>query len=146
MLICKDCGKVIADDELITHLESRGEFWGNNCFEEIVDKCECGGEFVEAKQCQMCGEWICEDDENVCDDCLQNNATYDNALKYGEENKESVELNGFLANVFTADEVNEILIRELDEAQQLSTKIYKEARWYCLNDKMCFIDFLTGGN
>ncbi len=33
---CNECGHVITDDDYIIESESRGEFWGQECSENIV--------------------------------------------------------------------------------------------------------------
>lgn len=40
--ICLECGHLISDEEYITVFESRGEFWGSPCSEEVVIGYNCG--------------------------------------------------------------------------------------------------------
>lgn len=68
--------------------------------------------------CDLCGEEV-PDEEclwGVCDSCLAKAETFGNAMDYGEDRKVSVELNGYLAYEFSADEIEEILKRELSDS------------------------------
>ena len=38
---CESCGKIITEEEYITNFESRGEFWGAPCSEEVVIGYHC---------------------------------------------------------------------------------------------------------
>jgi len=38
---CDECKKELLDEEIITQFESRGEFWGAPCSEEIVTGYKC---------------------------------------------------------------------------------------------------------
>jgi len=38
---CDECDKELVDEEIITVFESRGEFWGAPCSEEVVIGYEC---------------------------------------------------------------------------------------------------------
>jgi hypothetical protein len=42
-LICVDCGAILDEDDLVPVRESRGEFWGMPCSEELggCPKCRC---------------------------------------------------------------------------------------------------------
>jgi hypothetical protein len=100
MKICERCNTIYTDEEAIVE----GYIYDDTAFGRVaiatdnhLCRCECGGELTEAKQCKICGEWIPEDSPEICDVCIEEHTTLDNAIAYGEDNTESVELNGFLA-------------------------------------------------
>ncbi|MCM1391891.1 MAG: hypothetical protein NC122_04950 [Faecalibacterium sp.] len=65
--------------------------------------CNCGGEFEEAEQCRVCGEWITPDESvgSVCENCIKSNADLKTIKQYSEHvEKESVALNPLLINLF----------------------------------------------
>lgn len=145
MLKCNYCGCVIEDDELGTHEEDRGEFWGSPCSETVCDDCSCGGGFDEAKRCIECQEWFTDDEliYGYCKECLEEEMTYENAIKYGSENEESVAINGFLASCFSADEIQEILLKELTQAKELMpSRIDEYVKTYCKDDLYYFAEWL----
>ena len=147
MYICNRCGNLCEDDELPTYEEDFGFETGvgwKAMKQTFVDTCSCGGDFVEARECALCGEYFDKEEGwRVCKHCLEEGATYENALAVGEENKDSVKINGFLANVFTESQIEEILQRELDQARKLTpTDINEQAKQYCLDDSDYFGDWL----
>lgn len=100
MKVCERCNRVYTDEEAIVE----GYIYDDTAFGRVaiatdhhLGKCECGGELTEAKRCRICGEWIPEDSLSICDVCLEDSTNLDNALEYGAEATESVELNGLLA-------------------------------------------------
>jgi hypothetical protein len=101
MKICSRCYEVYNDEDVTVedYIYEDTEF-GRIAIatDRYLRDCECcGGELVEAKECAICGAWIPEDSEDICDTCLENGITLENALEYGEEATETVELNGLLA-------------------------------------------------
>lgn len=85
--------------------------------------------------CDFCGAQTLNGD-GICDDCakefLREDATIDTAIAYGEDEKQCVELNGFLAWNFSAAEIESILKAALTEKDAQ----YAEA--YCMDDWMAF--------
>ena len=111
MKICERCNAVYTDEEAIVE----GYIYDDTAFGRVaiatdnhLCRCECGGELTEAKRCKICGEWIPEDSPDICDVCIEEHTTLDNALEYGAEATESVELNGFLAEL-GADLIEQVL-------------------------------------
>ena len=78
MLICDWCGKLLEEDDLLVYEDT--DYVGGMCVrrEFIAESCTCGGEFVEAKKCKFCDEYIA--DGEICKNC-------ENELKekYGED-------------------------------------------------------------
>lgn len=114
MYICADCGRLY--DEMPTHTERHDDYYS----EPVNSGCYCGGDIEEAVRCSVCGEYHSADmlTEKVCDYCLHSNMKpkqLEGFIDGFETEKISFELNGILDYVFTSDEVNEILLRELKE-------------------------------
>ena len=124
MLVCRECGYVFEEEEASNWVEEHGE---ENC------GCpRCKGEFEEATRCKICGEWFLDNGiDEVCEECKEQNLTYSNALKVGDEEKQTVEINGFLASVYSISEINDILQRDYERAHKTvlsSTNI--DVRYY----------------
>jgi hypothetical protein len=115
MYICEICGRLY-DGDFGTHYEHHGH---SSYYAEEVDNdavCgTCGGEYVEATKCAVCGEWF-YDEENlgVCECCLDNAKTYENACKIWADDTNSVEVKPILNCVFGERKINEILFAYLE--------------------------------
>jgi hypothetical protein len=82
----------------------------------------CKSFFREMYQCKICGEWFTEEEltAGVCDECIYEHDTDIELLyKLGNEDdaKENVKLNGFIASMFTAEQLCELAIKELRKAK-----------------------------
>ena len=135
MYICERCKKEY--DELPTYQEDFGYDVGIGrvqAWQTMVANCSCGGDIVEATECEECGNLFIENGEQtICDECLEEYKTFDNAIKIGNKYKVRVNINQFLKMCFTEDEIEEILERELREAKKLGKSFNKEVEEY-LND------------
>lgn len=111
MLVCRECGYVFEEEEASNWVEEHGE---ENC------GCpRCKGEFEEATRCKICGDWFLDNGVGgVCEECKERNLTYSNALKVGDKEKQTVEINGFLASVYSISEINDILQRDYERAHK----------------------------
>jgi hypothetical protein len=102
MYICDTCGRLY-DGEFRQYKEAHGEL----VFDDV---CRCGGEFVEAKKCNYCGEWFYDREElEVCEDCITEATTVENALELGARGTLPAEINGFIVDLLGKDKINEIL-------------------------------------
>lgn len=143
MYICNCCGETTR--ELPEYTEDFGFETGvgyKSMEQTFVGECSCGGTFVDAKQCEICGEWEDPDNlvEDICERCFDEESTFANAISFVAENKEYVEINGYLASEFTPEQIEKILLKELEEAKKLGIKTkHKE---FCLKDKEDFSIFL----
>lgn len=147
MYICDRCGDLCEEDDLPTYTEDFGYDTGvgwRSCLQTFVDNCSCGGEYVEATKCCICDEYFYDEDGyGACENCLSENATFENALLIGEEETDAVEINGFLSRSFTREQIEEILKRELEQARNLhNTIIDKDAKGYCLEDASWFAEWV----
>jgi hypothetical protein len=93
----------------------------------------------EVFECEFCGEPTLNED-CVCDSCLMEHlreeATLENAIAWGEEEKVCIEINGFVAWVLGASKINEKLQATLPEEDK------KYAEQFCLDDIESFKEFL----
>lgn len=82
MYICNVCGKTT---EILTAHEERHGF-DYPPYEKMVDCCSCGGDFVEAGQCEVCDKWFDKDDGDlyvsICVSCAREYFTPERAMKY----------------------------------------------------------------
>ena len=135
MYICKDCGKLYEDEEA-------EDVYATTRYYNLVaiDSCACGGELVRAKRCQRCDEFMPEDSFSLCDSCVEEYETLENALEIGTDYEEKVSLNGFFTSVFTKEEIESILLETFKAKDE---KIKKNAiKQYCEDDYSYFMGLL----
>ena len=147
MLICENCGKTILESEVRTRKETHSleTSMGYSFDVEYFDEdCDCGGAFVEAEICPICGEYKPKDLNKVCDYCLEDEETLETALEMGDKFKYDVEINSFLASVFTPQEIEEILTREFKQANGSFLREYTKemVKDYLYTEKEVFADFV----
>lgn len=145
MFKCEKCGKVFEKAAKSYYTEFMGECHGRDSFMDFeVWHCpNCGSEDIaEAFKCEICQEWNIEEKLHggVCDACIdKERANVELVMKIGEHNTEEVEINGFLAEMFTADQINEILTKELKRAGKY---FGIDCSSYIDDDKDCFAEWL----
>lgn len=128
MYICERCGKIHEELPL-------GEEYYDGGFGTTVADCYCGGDIVEATECDECGEVFKKKGEQcMCDKCLEKYKTFDNAIKIGAEWRYKVTINSFLAECFSVEQIEEILERELREASKLGKNLNKEIEDFIDNE------------
>lgn len=133
MLVCNRCGTVVNYNDLGYVTEVHGERHRNT-------HCKCGGDFIPAKKCKLCDSWF----DNtalygVCECCISEEETVGNALEIGAENTEMVEVNGFIAEVLTTEQINSILTKWVEENfVDHSIPVVQ----YLEGDISCFTEFL----
>lgn len=106
----------------------------------------CHGSFEEIKQCKICGDWYAEDDmtSDVCDECIYSHENdIELCYKFGEVAKEAVSINGFIASVFTEEQIAEILMKELRIAKEIGQVSCIE---FIGSDKSWFAEKLIEGD
>ena len=104
MLVCNRCGKVEEyNSQIISNREKLGVYLD-------YDTCpDCGGQMVEATQCS-CGRWFDNSELcGICEVCLDEEQTVENAIQIGKQETVDVEVNGFLAQILTNEQIEEIL-------------------------------------
>ena len=140
MYRCENCGNVFEDPAIV--IERHG--FSDGPGEEFGVCPYCNGDYAEAKQCEHCSEWFVEDDlcEGWCDSCID---SYQNDIetcyKVGKECPESIKINGFLATMFSNEDVEEILMGKLREAAEL---LPQKCECFINEDKSWFVETLKG--
>lgn len=120
MYKCYECGHVFDDEEVKRWSEGRGECHGVPAYEEYCGCPVCNGDFEEAVRCEVCGEWFLKSElsqDYICTECIEKKASdFDFAYNAYSKHKESIEINGLLAGIFSESEIEEILRREYLES------------------------------
>lgn len=113
---CCECEHVFAEDDMAsgtTGVELNGAY-------ERCGACpECGGiELEEVGICGECGEPIQDKggDDYLCDRCLGTHTNFDEVYNYSiTEQKAVIEINSLLAHLFSADDIEAMLLKEARE-------------------------------
>ena len=68
---CLECGHIFEDGEEARWSESRGEYWGLPCFEDMCGCPICKGDYEETKTCEECGGAFLADEleDGLCEKC-----------------------------------------------------------------------------
>lgn len=115
---CHECDRRFEEPDIIT--ETHGMTDGS-C--EKIGICPyCKGYYEPMYQCKICGEWFTDDEltMGVCDDCIcQHDTDIELCHKLGEESEETIKINGFIASVFTEEQINEILWNRIKEINRI---------------------------
>ncbi len=136
MYKCLDCGHIFEYGEESIRRESRGEFGGTPCFEEMIGCPLCGGDYEETIPCAICGSEHLEDELNggVCDDCIDEyrkdfNSCYE--ISMGETTE--IKINSLLASLFDVGDIEQILkeyIRDRWQDIDCSQFIDEDISWF----------------
>jgi hypothetical protein len=133
---CLDCGHIFEYGEEIRWSESRGEFWGVACSENMSGCPLCKGEYEETTPCEICGSEHLDDElfGGVCDECIDEyrknfNACYE--LSVGETTE--IKINSLLASLFDVSDIEQILkeyIRDKWQDVDCSKFIDEDKSWF----------------
>ena len=116
MCECHNCGRRFKEPDIVT--EPHGEKVGVCPF--------CHGYYEAVYPCRICGEHFTDDEltSGVCDECIyQHDTDCELCYRLGneEEAKETISINGFVASVFTEEQITEILMKELRNANDIGS-------------------------
>jgi hypothetical protein len=110
---CYACGHVFEDGEQARWSESRGEFWGASCTEEMSGCPVCRSEdYEEITKCAICGEEHSEDELNggVCDECINaRRKDFTMCYRVSMMQSEKIYINSLLASLFEPCDIEQIL-------------------------------------
>ena len=133
---CLNCGHIFEEGEQACWSESRGEYWGVACSENMSGCPLCKGEYEETVQCAVCGSEHLEDELNggVCDECIDEyrkdfNACYE--LSLGETTE--IKINSLLASLFDVSDIEQILkeyVRDKWKDVDCSKFIDEDISWF----------------
>ena len=135
MLICSECGALYDDWDDVPGYDYDDLFPKSN-----IECSECGSRHIgEAKICAECLDWIPQDDIPLCDKCLDKHIhDKDLAYRYGQENRESIELNSFILHLFNNDARKiEDVLKEIVEQRVIITETDLEKFWEGNEEILC---------
>lgn len=115
---CDHCGREFDEPDIIT--ETHG--LDSPPYEEIGVCPYCKGWFEEMHRCEICGEYYTADEltSGVCDECIyQHDTDIELCHRLGEEAEETIKINGFIASVFSEEQINEILWNRIKEISRI---------------------------
>lgn len=141
MYICEHCGELIEELPSERYYDRVDGNWAmSGWVEEEDNSCSCGGDFVEAVKCKICGEWTNPQESNICKECLKEEMTLENAIEYSREYGYGyeIELPDFF-KIYSQKEIEEILVKHIR-----STKGKEQSNVidYCEHDIGCFSEFI----
>ena len=110
MYKCLECKNIFDEGEEKKWIEPHGE--------EMSGCPLCGCAYEETMQCKICGSEHLENEliEGVCQECFENYSNdIDVCYKASKKEKEKIELNAFLFEMFDSETIEEILMEHLKE-------------------------------
>ena len=118
-----ECGHIFEGGEFVVKSEYMGECWGAPAYQDFQYCPSCGDDcYEQASRCKKCGAVFLDDEmtDGYCDGCVADmvsNYKYNIAKCYSLSReyagKEEVEIDCFLASMFSPELINEVLYREL---------------------------------
>lgn len=138
MYICERCGELYDEDEAFrTSYIYDGAHKLARC--DDICRCEhCGGELAEAVQCEVCGAYVPNTGARICDCCIEDAENVETALKFGDTDTVSIEINGFAASALGVEWI-QAMLREL--IRQKATE--KDIKNYIKSDLYNLTEFLS---
>lgn len=138
---CLDCGHIFDQGEESRWVDRWGEVGERMYYINMTGCPLCNGGYEETEQCEICnGEHLREElVGGVCEACVD---LYRNNLNVcyniGEKSKCDVEINGLLACMYSAREIEELILRDLLETQKtrsvdFSPFIENDPDWFAKN-------------
>lgn len=126
MLKCTECGHIFEEGEQDVWKEHRGVFQEQAAYEEMSGCPLCRGAYEEALRCETCGKTFLKEEMTgvICNGCFdeyKNNIAMCYAV--GRKSKEKIELNLFLHDTFSIEEIESILFIAAVERQQKGESI-----------------------
>ncbi len=110
---CLDCGNIFEDGEQARWSESRGEYWGASCSEEMSGCPLCKGDYEETTPCKICGSAHLEDELSggVCEECINRyKKDFDMCYQISIGEKLEIKINALLASLLEESDIEAILI------------------------------------
>lgn len=136
MYKCLDCGHIFEEGEESKWSESRGEFWGEPCTEEMSGCPLCDGDYEEAFTCEICGSEYTEDElfGGVCENCINDyRKGFDVCYKIASSEKKEIKINALLASLFCDSDIEDILVEHIKERMpdvDCSRYIDEDISWF----------------
>lgn len=127
--ICDRCDQIFDQPK---RLKDMGGDIGEDVY--VCPFCDCE-DYEEVVECAICGDVVRESEtENcVCEKCVEKYATREHAERFGDENKDFVRINGFLASMFDDSEITTILWTEA-KRRFYESELERKGHDYCTED------------
>ena len=113
---CYECGHIFESGDEQTWIESYGE--------QMSGCPVCAGGYEETVQCSICGsEHLADElDGGVCETCVDG-YRYDISMWriIGEKSKADVSINGFFASMYSSEEIEELIWRDMLNTQKFKS-------------------------
>lgn len=130
---CYDCGHIFENGEEKTWVENYGE---NRSGCPL-----CGGSYGSTVRCSICKSEHLDDEleGGVCEECIgQYRYNADVCYSIGEKSKEDVFINGFLASMYSAEEIEELIWRDMLNTRKIKAVdckpfIEADVSWFAEN-------------
>lgn len=142
MYKCIECGHIFEEGEQSVWKEDRGEYWGVPCSETMYGCPICKGDYERSVRCEIChSEHLAEELKGgVCEECIEDYShDADMCKRIGAHSPDKIEINLFLATMFTKDEIEEILFEIVKrDASHLKTdfKRFVETDEYWFGERL----------
>jgi hypothetical protein len=144
---CLECGHIFEEGEQARWSESRGEFWGVACSENMSGCPLCKGDYEETTPCKICGSEHLENElsGDVCDECIEKyHHDIDVCFKVGANDTETIEINCFLASMFDKEQIEELLLNALKEKREyMRDYVDKDCEKFVNSDRSWFAENLA---
>ena len=136
--ICDGCDNLFDEPKRLKDM-------GGDIGEDVWVCPYCGCEnYEEAIECAICGDVVRESEtENcVCEKCVEKYAGREHAERLGDENKEFIRINGFLASLFDSDSEIETILWTEAKRRYYESELEKHGKDYCTDDTDSFTNYM----
>jgi hypothetical protein len=132
---CLECGHIFEDGEQVVWRETHG--LDTPPYESFSGCPLCKGAYEETRRCKICGGEFLEEELNgdlICDECIdQYREDFDTCYKIAKQDQQEVKINGLLAALFDAREIEIILleiIKKDNSKVDCSNYIERNKNWF----------------
>jgi hypothetical protein len=117
---CLECGHIFEEGEQARWEEHHP--YGMGYATESFSGCPvCKGDYEETERCAICRKECLPDelDGGVCEECIDSyRYNIDICVEIGKQSMEEIEINGFLASMYSIDQIESLLWKDLVQASK----------------------------
>lgn len=129
---CLECGHIFEEGEQISF---KRELWDMEAFGFASGCPICKGNYEETTPCKICGSELLEEELHgcVCEKCVEPyRKDWKACFKIGEKEKTSININSFLVDMFSENEIEAILYEFLEKTKEVdcSPFIDNNKEWF----------------
>ena len=143
---CKECGHIFEEGEQAVWREKVGEYGSEPCYETLSGCPKCHSDYEKTIPCVICGsEHLSEEMiENVCEECFDKySVDVDACYKMANGEKSTISINMFLAEIFGAATIEEILLDFLKDNKSYIEQNKSKFKKFAYDEKEWFAERLT---